>query len=301
MPININALKKHRQFDFSGYIKQLYQDIQQLRNLQAYAWHKAKYWGDYSGKAALMLILSIVTAVIFLFFPLYLPILVVSIPVIIISIYFTFKFHFRCSYYKQLSFDKVDFRVPMADVLINLLNKDAYRHRPWQIELDLKDRERTTNKHSESPHPLHMNRTVHRYRDEFLQCKGGFVDGTKLRMTLTERYQACLWRNENGKSRRREKHKGFSMQLRLKPDGMFYPNLEEFGKTAKQLIQLPPTVELEELTIKNQRIDLRIKIPQQVAHWRVDAQAQTLLYNSVVMSLLSVYQMLNLIRMANGR
>ena len=134
------------------------------------------------------------------------------------------------------------------------------------------------------------------YVDPFLSFQARLRDGTHLRLGMEQRLQLRnrTRRNPRGKYKTKRKTRSAALihvQLRVKPER--HPSLAQLGRDARKAVKLPPQVKLARLEVKEDRLSLRARMG---AGWEAKAHVEHVSLDAprtVLMSLLSLYQVLN--------
>ncbi|MDY6782325.1 MAG: hypothetical protein SW833_07205 [Cyanobacteriota bacterium] len=187
------------------------------------------------------------------------------------------------------------YRYESLQNLLEIWQKDLKLSHKLKVSLDLQKQDDKSKFQKQEPYPNHKDGKIDVYRDEWLKAKGQFLDETKFFLQVTERYQVRSWTNANGRNRVRPVSKGFEIILKLNYLPQRYPNLPRLADRAHSAIKLPATVELKRLKIADERLKIKVKVPPIP---ETDS-LNSLLFQSIVLTFMSAYQVLNLARVAN--
>jgi hypothetical protein len=184
--------------------------------------------------------------------------------------------------------DFEDRRYQLLGQLTRLLSADMDPDAPIDVQLDL-DKVNTGNKLVRKGKAGPWK--VKFYEDTWLSLRGQLLDGTRFTVSLTEKHQdrSRTKRSASGKMKHKTKTKsGVLAVVSLKPKEKRYPTAGQLGAQARGAVQLPPTVELKDLSTRDNVLTL--KAASKVS-WTVESGVQLL-----SQMLLSLYQVLNLSR-----
>lgn len=203
--------------------------------------------------------------------------------------------HNRLNEYQKLDFSGRSDRHLLLSQLLDFWAKDLIPKSKLKLVLVLSDITDLQKFRGNEPDPRRPERTFSFYRDDWLRVKGKFADGTHFFLQITEIYRTCRWQNRNGKSRYREKHKGYRIGLSLHFDPEIYRQVPQHIKRADVAVKLPPDGRLQDIQVTENRIQLKVKVepPSNTSGCR------ELLYQTVVMMFLSAYQILNWVRIGS--
>jgi len=203
----------------------------------------------------------------------------------------------RLNEYQKLNFSERSDRHRLLSQLLDFWGKDLVPKSKLKLVLVLSSLTDPPKFVGSEPNPQKPERTFSFYRDDWLKVKGKFADGTHFFLQITEIYRTCSWRNRNGKSRYREKHKGYRIGLGLHFNPEIYRRVPQRIRRAEAAVKLPPDVALQDVRVTENRIQLKVKVEPQSNPFG----CQQLLYQTVVMMFLSAYQILNWVRSGSKR
>ncbi|MEB3882919.1 hypothetical protein [Lyngbya sp. CCY1209] len=203
----------------------------------------------------------------------------------------------RLNEYQKLNFSERGDRHLLLSQLLDFWIKDLVQKSKIKLVLVLSSLTDPQKFVGTKPDPRKPDRSFSFYRDDWLKVKGKFADGTHFFLQITEIYRTCSWRNRNGKSRYREKHKGYRIGLSLHFNPEIYRRVPQRIRRAEAAVKLPPDVALQDVRVTESQIQLKVKLEPQSNPFG----CQQLLYPTVVMMFLSAYQILNWVRIGSKR
>ncbi|MDY6782323.1 MAG: hypothetical protein SW833_07195 [Cyanobacteriota bacterium] len=188
-------------------------------------------------------------------------------------------------------------RYQLLQSLMEVWQKDFNFSQKLKLSLDLRRQDEKEKFHKQEPYANRKKGKIDFYRDEWLKVKGQFLDETKFFLQVTERHQVRSWKNENGKKRVRSIIKGFEILLTLKYIPERYPGVLNLKERANSAVQLPATVKLKRLKIADDKLTMKAK----VTLFNSRGKLKDLLFQSIILMFMSLYQILNLARAINQR
>jgi len=196
-------------------------------------------------------------------------------------------------FYRDRNFADQSYRHEFLSRLFSLLERDILPSQKLHLSLDLAPLTEKRKSVGTGQNPRHRERTNEYFEDSWLNLRGAFADSTKFHLIVLERYIVCTWRNQNNNYRRREKHKGFKLNLVLRYAPEQHADLPRLARKADAAVQLPRYIDLQSLDIQPDRLEMKVKLPSKAA--------APLLAQTVTLMLLSSYQILNLARIRANR
>lgn len=191
-------------------------------------------------------------------------------------------------------------RYELVTRVVKMLQADTAPQEPMTVELDL-----CPATHSDKLADTGKTRTgwdVKSYVDRWLSLQARLMDGTHLRVEMTERtdQRSRTKRSRSGKYKMKSKTLSDALvrvRLQVKPEK--YQHLERLGARARGAVRLPRGTRLKSLSVEKDRLDMTVLLDDP---WGTEnaPQRNTLptvnAVQVVAMSLLSLYQLLNLSR-----
>ncbi len=299
LSLDVQALRDWESYKNSLPLKALNKELREISTLQRHVGKLVKTWSGRAGWTWFLFWTLVIGGVIALFnqlIPLVGIMLAAATPLLIVGILFSRKKKF----YNSLNFKDAErntfARYNVLKALLDGLERDNTKQKSLSLLLDFGKPEKPRKLLWEKEHPRHPERKVKRYQDPFLELKGRLVDGSVYRLRLRENFETIEWRNENNNSRRREKHKGYDIRLKLTPNPRCYSPRAELVGNAIPAVKLPPACYLKSMLWKNNQLIIRVKLAPQNEEKQMEASFQPVggLQQAVMMTLLSAYQILNL-------
>lgn len=191
-------------------------------------------------------------------------------------------------------------RYELVSRLMQLLQADTAPEEPLDVEMDL----------NPETHPAKFSLEgktssgwkVKSYIDRWLSLQGRLLDGTQLRLEMTERIDERTRTRRGSSGKMKTKSRTLSdalvrVWLQVKPEK--YPHLGRLGARARQAVQLPKGARLKTLSVEPDRLTLTVLVsdPWVTGHesqWKQDRGVNAI--QVVAMSLMSLYQLLHLSR-----
>ncbi|NJL00670.1 MAG: hypothetical protein HC910_08910 [Spirulinaceae cyanobacterium SM2_1_0] len=198
------------------------------------------------------------------------------------------KFYEQLQFFEARGFSERSYRHECLSRLLTLLERDIAPDQKLRLRLDLAPITDSRKSVSKAPNRRHRERQNEYFEDNWLKLRSAFADGTKFQLTVLERYIVCTWRNQNNNARRREKHKGFKIDLALRYAAEQHADLARLANIARSAVQLPQVAQLQGLEIQRDRLAMKVTLPQEAS--------AALLAQTITLMLLSAYQILNLAR-----
>jgi hypothetical protein len=191
--------------------------------------------------------------------------------------------------------DLADHRYQLLQKTLDMLTRDTMSGAVVQVRADLGSALQAHKKTETTPHPHRKGWKIDHFVDPWLQLEGEFLDGTRFTLVMSELHikQYGWKRGRSGKSKYKTKTKAKAAQLNLtlQVPRKKYGALSILEQDASGAIQLPASVRLKQFKLSDNRLTLVTKTPP----WFGSDQVNQL-YQTLVMMLMSLYQILNLAR-----
>ncbi|HEX5747561.1 MAG TPA: hypothetical protein VFZ09_15045 [Archangium sp.] len=206
--------------------------------------------------------------------------------------------------YKRLNLENR--RYELASRVVGLLRADMAPEEPVTLELDLREDSHPDKYQNESRTPSGWK--VRHYLDPWLSLQARLLDGTHLRLEMTERLQLRSRTKTNARGKTKYQNKRLSdaflrVRLRVKPER--YQHLGRIGSRAQGAVQVMTGTQLEDLTVEADRVDMTLYLgnpwsagnePRPNPETRSTGPTPLNGQRVVATALLSLYQILNLSR-----
>jgi hypothetical protein len=191
-------------------------------------------------------------------------------------------------------------RYELVTRLVKMLQADTAPQEPMTLELDFRpstDSDKFTGK-GKTP----TGWDVKSYVDRWLSLQARLLDGTHLRVEMTERIdqRSRTKRTRSGKYKMKSKTLADALvrvRLQVKPEK--YQHLGRLGASARNAVRLPRGARLKSLSVEEDRLDMTVLVSDpwvtETSPGRNTGPAVNAV-QVVAMSLLSLYQLLNLSR-----
>ncbi|PTL78918.1 hypothetical protein [Vitiosangium sp. GDMCC 1.1324] len=193
-----------------------------------------------------------------------------------------------------------DRRYQLATRLVQMIQADTAPEELMTVEIDLRPATDSDKLSGKGKTPGGWD--VKHYVDRWLSLQGRLMDGTHLRVEMTERtdQRSRTKRSRSGKYKTKSKTQSDALvrvRLQVKPEK--YQHLGRLGARARNAVQLPQGTRLRALSVEEDRLDMTILVSQS---WSADNKPPMVNGVQVVaMSLLSLYQLLHLSRAIDKR
>jgi hypothetical protein len=244
--------------------------------------------------------------------------LIVAIPATIVAI----QAHNRVKYYSVL--DLPNYRYRLAQRLTQVLQRDLDPNESIGMNLGFSPLGERNKFIRQILHPYRSGWHIDCYSDRWLTLKGRLQDNTKFLLTITQTYQFRSGRNRNNNLRFKPRMKGFDILLKLTYPAQRYSSLKNLRASVLEAIKLPQGVVIKDLKVSDRDLRLKIDIPphaiaqfakapvidrmhittstEMAAKYqlqtelnRISSTVEELLFQTITLLFLSVYQMLNLV------
>ncbi|WNG39575.1 hypothetical protein F0U61_42320 [Archangium violaceum] len=187
-------------------------------------------------------------------------------------------------------------RYELVSRIVKMLQADTAPQAPVTLEIDLRDGTHPAKFFSEGKTPSGWQ--AKSYIDRWLSLQSRLVDGTHLRLEMIERTDKRTRTRRGSSGRTKTKTRTVSdalVRVRLQVKTEKYQHLGRLGAHARNAVRLPKGTRLKSFSVEPDRVDLTVLISDP---WDVKASSamQVNAVEVVAMSLLSLYQILNLSR-----
>lgn len=163
------------------------------------------------------------------------------------------------------SLDIPDLRHQLLPPLLEVLGRDMGDDAIYKLKLNCTPSRHKTKKVDTIPDPSRAKWKIDRFRDNWLNLSGEFVDGTHFTLSLTElAISKYGWkRSRSGKSKFKRKHKskGLELVLNLGFSRKRYGAIQLLQEEIQSAIQLPDRVRLKGVKLNDHMMMLTIKAP----------------------------------------
>lgn len=168
--------------------------------------------------------------------------------------------------------------------VLELLQRDMALDEPLAVKLSVGHAQQAGPPVSCQPHPILPGWQVEHYRDLWFSLQGEFLDQTRFSLELVEKTDVPHHHKDWGKGI----GQGFDLTLQCQAMPQVYGSLAALREQWAGAVQLPPGASLTHCQGSDQGVLLTAALPP--------AFTASLIYQAVVMLLLSAYQGLNLAR-----
>jgi hypothetical protein len=186
-------------------------------------------------------------------------------------------------------------RYELVTRLVRLLQADTAPQEPMTVELDFRPATHSDKFSGESA--TANGWTVKSYVDRWLSLQTRLLDGTHLRVEMLERTGKRSRSKRSSSGRYKTKYKTLSdalvrVRLQVKPEK--YQHLGRLGARARDAVKIPLGSRLKSLSVEEDRLEMTVLMK---GTWGVENErTQVNAVQVMAMSLLSLYQLLNLSR-----
>ena len=279
MAIDSKTFQKTLTYTATASSKQIFQDLEAIAKIDKEAENnKLKFTGIFfiSLIAAFILgfLTSTVPALTFLVFGCLMATVVSGISILL---------------YSQL--DIPNYRYESLKKVLSMLERDRKQDTDVNINLILSSSTDKTKQTSTVSHPYRQGWNIKFFQNEWLNLEGKLIDNNRFQLTLTELYQIASGRNFRGKYKSKTKAKGGEILLKLVFSQRQYGAIKILKQDAQEAIRLPEKVRFRSLNITDKAILLKVKFAPELMN------NQAVLYQTITMMLLSLYQILNLAKL----
>lgn len=192
-------------------------------------------------------------------------------------------------------------RYELVSRLVKMLQADTAPQAPVTLEIDLRDGTHPAKFFGEGKTPSGWQ--AKSYIDRWLSLQSRLVDGTHLRLEMIERTDKRTRTRRGSSGRTKLKSRTVSdalVRVRLQVKTEKYQHLGRLGARARDAVRLPAGARLKSFSVEPDRVDLTVLITDPWGVENTPPHENTLqkvnAVQVVAMSLLSLYQVLNLSR-----
>lgn len=161
--------------------------------------------------------------------------------------------------------DIPDLRHQLVPQLLETLGRDMDDSANYRLQLKCTPCNHKKNKVDTIPDPHRRKWKIDRFRANWLNLGGQFVDGTQFTFSLTElaisKYGWKRSRSGKNKFKRKNKSKGLELILKLEFSRKRYGAIQLLQEDIKSAIQLPENVRLKNIKANEHMLMLMIKAP----------------------------------------
>ncbi|HEY9880963.1 MAG TPA: hypothetical protein V6D29_21065 [Leptolyngbyaceae cyanobacterium] len=184
-----------------------------------------------------------------------------------------------------------NYRYELVIRLLQMLLRDMAPSQPVNLKLGLTPVELPAKKVDTIPHPSRARWSIDRYTDPWLELSSELLDGTRFTLSATELFQSHHgWkRGRSGKNKykRKPKPKGHLLSLNLAFSRRKYAAVTQLSDL-HGAVKLPSTARLKDVENRENKLALEVKSSP--------PPSTDVLYETISLMFLSVYQILNLSR-----
>lgn len=158
---------------------------------------------------------------------------------------------------------------------------------------------------SPSTQKYKVNQTIHRFnqleskidyfRNDWLKIKGQFIDETRFWLTIDElnsiKYSSPTLNNDKTIYKLSSKFQGLDIIITLIFPRRQYGAVKILQNQLKEAIKITETAQIKRIKVTDKNMSLTVNLPNSVS------DNQEVLYETINMMFLSIYQVLNLVRM----
>ena len=184
-------------------------------------------------------------------------------------------------------------RYELLEDVIGVVRRDMPKDAPLNVSLDLAP-PHAKRKKTRQDKVKDWNVTY--YDDPWLKLSGKFADGTDFEIAMLERYQARKkWaRSRSGKSKLKTKSKSATLtSVNIYPKQKKYANLSQVANQIRAHVQLPQWSRVKKAEVDSKSLKLTSVTTVAWSVKRTDPKTEFDGKHLVVLSLLSLYQVLN--------
>jgi hypothetical protein len=191
--------------------------------------------------------------------------------------------------------DVPNYRYELTRRIIYLLNRDLQENTNLHINLIFSPPTQKQKQISTGNHPSRRGWKVELFQDQWCSIEGEFSDRNRFQLILNEFHRIASGRNPRGKYKSKKKPKGGEVFLKLTCNQRQYGAIKILKQDAQGAIKLPDRVKIKGLNITDKAILLRVNVPSEI--WN----NQDVMYQTITLMFLSLYQVLNLARMLSQK
>ncbi len=319
MTVDLAKLSTSSRYSITASTDQILADLDQLEQIDKFAEEKRKFYGLIQVAAWTATAIGLIGGlVLFDTGTTLIPLVITASALALVTALWA-----RSSLKPFAKLDLPDYRYLVLRKMLQMLSRDAGLLRDFTVHLNFVQPAEATKVF---PHPYRPNWRVRVYYDTWLILRGKLLDGSRFKLTLTERSVDHCGRNINNKERTKPRTKGLEIRLKVTCPQDRYQTLANFEQVPPQ-IKLSPGIQLRYFRIMGNTIRLRLSITawtplRLMAAEELKRKLQTLtnnqalrqalgsvapedtqqvnrLYQGVTLAFLNVYQLLNLVRVTS--
>lgn len=284
MPLNLETFRKNLTYTTVSAIPAIRQDLQQLQALdQKIEAQKAQYEKLLFVAIGVMVVAIILTA---------LSLVVLGVPLLLLAIPAIVTLLVLINRVGRLNLENA--RYELARTLLTMVERDLPAGQPLHLTIDFAPATDQRKKQETIAHPLRSGWKIDRFVDSWFNLQGRFADGTKFALEIRTLNQTAYgWkRGRSGKNKykTKTKAKGIEVSLWLKFSTRKYGAIKLLRSDAFKAVKVPGGVTVKQFQLADQELVLLTKAPPDTS------PNLQLVYRTVTMMFLSLYQILNLAR-----
>jgi len=291
MAINLETFAKDLTYQANTSVRQIFNDLKEIAEIKQLAEQKVAYFRKlavWSWLGILLIIIGLCFAqsnawtnlIWFGFFLL----AVLIVPAIFCTV--------KLSYYNTLKLR--DDRYELSKKILSLVDRDRTPNSNVKILIHFTPAGNMGKKIQTLPHPRKRGWKLDIFEDQWLTLEGKFIDSTNFFLTVTELNRRAYGTNARGKSKSKNKPKGTEINLKLSFPSKKYGSIHVIQKAAPEAIKLPEKVNLKRMKVTPKAIELTVNTTHAF-------RREGLLYKTITMMFLSLYQILNFAKLLSKR
>ncbi|MEG4292734.1 hypothetical protein Q5692_28935 [Microcoleus sp. C2C3] len=291
MAINLKTFAKDLTYQADTSVRQIFKDLKEIAEIKQLAEQKVAYFtklGVGSWLGILLIIIGLCFAhsnawtnlIGFGFFLL----AVLIVPAIFCTV--------KQSYYNKLKVR--DDRYELSKKILSMVNRDRTPNSNVKIMIHFTPAGEKGKKTQTLPHPRKRGWKLDIFEDRWLILEGKFLDSTNFFLTVTELNRTAYGQNARGKWKSKNKPKGTEINLKLSFPSKKYGSIHVIQKAAPEAVKLPEQVNLKRMKVTPKALDLTVNTTHAF-------RREGLLYTTITMMFLSLYQILNFAKLLSKR
>jgi hypothetical protein len=291
MAINLETFAKDLTYQANTSVRQIFNDLKELAEIKQLAEQKVAYFRKlavWSWLGILLIIIGLCFAqsnawtnlIGFGFFLL----AVLIVPAIFCSV--------KQSYYNKLKLR--DDRYELPKKILSMVNRDRTPNSNVKIMIHFTPAGNMGKKIQTLPHPRKRGWKLDIFEDQWLTLEGKFLDSTNFFLTVTELNRTAYGQNARGKWKSKNKPKGTEINLKLSFPSKKYGSIHVIQKAAPEAVKVPEKVDLKRMKVTPKALELTVNTTHVF-------RREGLLYKTITMMFLSLYQILNFAKLLSKR
>jgi hypothetical protein len=291
MAINLETFAKDLTYQADTSVGQIFKDLKELAEIKQLAEQKIAYFRKLAVWSWLGIVLIIIglcfahsnawtNLIWFGFFLL----AVLIVPAILGTV--------KLSYYNKLKLR--DDRYELSKKILSLVNRDRTPNSNVKILIHFTPAGNMGKKIQTLPHPRKRGWKLDIFEDQWLTLEGKFLDSTNFFLTVTELNRRAYGQNARGKWKSKNKPKGTEINLKLSFPSKKYGSIHVIQKAAPEAVKLPEKVDLKRMKVTPKALELTVNTTHVF-------RREGLLYKTITMMFLSLYQILNFAKLLSKR